>query len=130
MLHAGSYAIRSGKVIALVPADVGTRHRRTQIRILARTFLSAPPSRVSGDIHHGRIEPAHSRGDGLDRRDVGNLGHEGRIERCGQSEWNRVNSAITVKDVCAKEERDMQTALIDRRMLIRVGSCSAYDVKH
>ena len=62
MLHGRRHAVRLGKSVALVTADVGARHRRSKIGVLARAFRRAAPARVAGDVHHRRVKPANARG--------------------------------------------------------------------
>src|SRR6266566_803474 len=73
MLWAGGDAVGSIQARALVALDIRASDRRPQKGIFAATFGHSSPSRISGNIHHGRESPSDTAGGSFTSGNAGRL---------------------------------------------------------
>src|SRR5581483_2333142 len=123
-------AVRLGQIVLLITANIGARHRRSEIWVFASALCCAPPPRIARDIDHRRVEPANARSCCFFSGHVTESSYEIRIECRCKPQRLRINRAEAMNDICAKEQRNMQTALFDCGMLKCIRALRAYGVEH
>ena len=94
--------------LSLIAAYHGLRHAGIQIDILPATLCHAAPTRVAGNVEHGRERPADALPGSLHRGDTGALLHQSRIERRRQAQRNREDRMETVDHVATNQQRNAE----------------------
>src|SRR6267142_5505205 len=117
MFHARQNMIGRANVVALESANLCSRDSRAEIGVFARPFHNAPPARVASNVQHRRKCPTDADRACLFRRDTLCGGYRRGIPGSGHGNRHRKDSAKAVDHVEAKDERDMHTSLIDRKVL-------------
>src|SRR5205814_3486120 len=110
-------------------AHAGDGERGAEVRILARALDDASPARIACDVHHGGEGPVHT-----GRRRFG--GSYPCIALCdvgiparGLAERDGELRAVAVNDVEPEDERDVESALLDRDALDAMRGLGADDVE-
>ena len=61
---------------------------------------------------------------------MGEVNDKLRIETSGQAQGHRIDGAKAVNDICAEEQRNVQTAPVNGEMLISVRALGANGIEH
>ena len=130
MLYRSCNIARLREIIALVAANVGSRHGSAEICVFTSPFDGSAPARIAADVNHRGVKPANTRGSRLFCSHVREVNDELRIEARGQAQGYRIDGAKTVNDIRAEEQRDVQAAPVNGKMLISVGALRADGIEH
>src|SRR5207249_4468204 len=120
--------VRGAVVSALESAHTRARQQRSEIRILARAFRDSAPARVARNINHRRESPVNA---GRPRFRCGyarGAFYCRRVPTRGFTKRYWKDGAITVNDIEAKDEWNLQTRFGDRDSLKLVGFLRAAHV--
>src|SRR5581483_12393073 len=113
MLGTGSNVERRIE-LALVSANIGLGELGGEEWIFSFAFGNASPTRIAGNVDHGRERPANPVGRGLMGGKVGSLLYKRGVPRCGERERDGKCGAIAVNDVESENERNVQARFLHR----------------
>ena len=111
MLDAGRHG-RGIQGMALVTVNHGFRHAGIQVSVLSAALCHASPTRVAGDVQHGRERPADTLRSSLQGGHTGALLHQGGVEGGRQAQGNREYGMEAVNHVTGHKKRNAQTGLL------------------
>src|SRR5882762_9965407 len=117
MFHARQNMIGRANVVALESANLRSRDGGPEVRIFARPFHNATPAWVASNVQHRSKRPTDAHRARLFRRNALRRGYRRGIPGSGHGNRHRKDSAKAVDHVVAKDQRDMHTSFVDRKML-------------
>src|SRR5882762_9192565 len=117
MFHACQNMIGRANVVALESANLRSSDGGPEIRIFARPFHNATPAWVASNVQHRSKRPTDAHRARLFRRNALRRGYRRGIPGSGHGNRHRKDSAKAVDHVVAKDQRDVHTGLVHRKVL-------------
>ncbi|MND36890.1 hypothetical protein D3C80_275590 [compost metagenome] len=108
VLDAGHQAGRLCRAFALEGLDHDLGDARDQVGVFTKAFAGAAPTRISGNIDHGREGHVDTVGGRFQRRDSADLGDCVHVPARGQGQADREDRAVAVDHVIGEEHRNLQ----------------------
>ena len=130
VLGAGGDGVEGAQVGALEAAHPCFGDSGAEVRILAGPLHDPAPARVARDVDHRREGPVDAGGGGLGGGDPRRALDRLEIPAGGFTQRDREYGLVAVDHVVAEDQRDAETAALDRHRLRRSGRLGTGDVQH
>src|SRR6185437_9606628 len=118
----------AGKIL-LISLHHRFGYLRPQVGIFAGAFRNTSPTRIPADIDHGRECPADTIRTGLGGGDPGAFLYFVHVPATTEPERYREHRFVTMNDVHAEDERDLQPAFLNGYSLNLLDLCFGFDVE-